>query len=914
MAKKKDKKASLSLLTALKSFDTSLDNEFQGYHTPSYVTNNLKHQLRAYQEEAFRYYHYERKAKAFAYNQQNHVLFNMATGSGKTDLMAALMLYLYQELGYQQFVFTVNTTSVLKKTIDNLTNPSSDKYLYRSPIEIDGRRIRIEAVKQFPLSPRENVIYIKLDTIQGIASDLFTQKENTMGLSEYEKRKTAILADEAHHYSASTKSEKEDEKSWERTIDLILNSHDENCLLEFTATIDLEDRKVFEKYKDKVIYQYGLDRYIKDGYSKDIRRIQSSNTDGDNMLNVILLSEFRRRYASELHGVQMKPVVLFKSPRVADSLAAEEKFHQLVDQLTKEQVLDFIQLNFNEKTEDFSETLYRTYSYYRSNEERLDEMVREMKRQFSRQRVLNANTTNMLENDQYHALNTLESPLNLYRVVFAVAKLTEGWDVLNLYDIVRISDTPSAKGTKASTNSEAQLIGRGARYYPFVLKGKKSYRRRFEEGSGDNLLLETLHYHTINEPQYLKNLYSSLNEMHLPTQADQKNPPIPVKVKSAFKKTKLYKEGNIYYNEVVEVADDYYDNLAKYGLDNQGDIYEEWKLATREVDYSAQTGIKDYENVHNIAVRLDKRLIYKAIDQNSFFHFDRLKNYLPLLTSREEFLGENWLNLSGRTLYATAPTTVSGRDLSQEDRLKILSGYLKEVEQKIKTGYRKAIGTNKFKGFAIREYVADYNKRVPNYDTGRMKLLETMPQHVSRKVYDKDDFFVYDSAVINQTEAQLVDRIRDRLVELKAAFDDVYLIRMDEAMHRESAKSEPLKLHQFDPHPREVHYEGFQPDFILLLGNDKKMLQIFIEPKGMNLLEKDQWKEDLLFYINEQEGQLIFEEKIDGLEIKGVSFYTMNDSRKAIDQVGHLALPEGFKSLSYKEPAIQEKLELDNLQ
>ncbi len=54
----------------------------------------------------------------------------------------------------------------------------------------------------------------------------------------------------------------------------------------------------------------------------------------------------------------------------------------------------------------------------------------------------------MLEKGQYEALNTLESPANLYRVVFAVAKLTEGWDVLNLYDIVRISNFQNTKGDK----------------------------------------------------------------------------------------------------------------------------------------------------------------------------------------------------------------------------------------------------------------------------------------------------------------------------------------------------------------------------------------------------------------------------------------------------------------------------------
>lgn len=61
----------------------------------------------------------------------------------------------------------------------------------------------------------------------------------------------------------------------------------------------------------------------------------------------------------------------------------------------------------------------------------------------------------MLEKGQYEALNTLESPNNLYRVVFAVAKLTEGWDVLNLYDIVRIEQ-------EAATNKNATMVERNS--------------------------------------------------------------------------------------------------------------------------------------------------------------------------------------------------------------------------------------------------------------------------------------------------------------------------------------------------------------------------------------------------------------------------------------------------------------------
>ncbi|MHC3849932.1 DEAD/DEAH box helicase family protein, partial [Streptococcus thermophilus] len=100
-----------------------------------------------------------------------------------------------------------------------------------------------------------------------------------------------------------------------------------------------------------------------------------------------------------------------------------------------------------------SSALELAYNYYLKNEDDLAKIVREIKQDFDPRNVLNANDTsgNMLEKGQYEALNTLESPNNLYRVVFAVAKLTEGWDVLNLYDIVRIEQ-------EAATNKNATMV------------------------------------------------------------------------------------------------------------------------------------------------------------------------------------------------------------------------------------------------------------------------------------------------------------------------------------------------------------------------------------------------------------------------------------------------------------------------
>ena len=400
--------------------EKDLFNAHQGYIIPEYINFNLSHTLRHYQDEALRNYHY---TKTQINPSPQHVLFNMATGSGKTDLMAGLILYLYQEYDYSNFLFTVNTNSVLMKTKDNLVNQNSDKYLYQDKIEIDGKQISIIEVERFPRIQQENTIYIKLASVQKVSDDLFVLKENTMGLSDYERHPVVILADEAHHYSASTKSEKEAENTWESAINKILNARNEqnqkNLLLEFTATVDFDKEVIYNKYRDKVVYRYPLSKFMFDGYSKQVKRIETSASDEDKMLNVVLLSQFRkyRAYSQGVSGT-FKPVILFKSPKVVISLEANKNFNQMIENLNVRDLSAFIKRQ-QLMDSNSSSALSLVYDFYLKNEADLSKIIREIKHDFDSRNVLNANDTsgNMLEKGKYQALNTLENPNNLYRVV-----------------------------------------------------------------------------------------------------------------------------------------------------------------------------------------------------------------------------------------------------------------------------------------------------------------------------------------------------------------------------------------------------------------------------------------------------------------------------------------------------------------
>lgn len=883
--------------------------EHASFEVPSYINENLLHTLRDYQNQALRNYHFTQN-----HIQPNpqHVLFNMATGSGKTDLMAALILYLYQEHNYQNFLFTVNTNSVLMKTEDNLVNTSSEKYLFNEKIEIDGNPIAIKKVERFPRLTQANTIYIKLSSVQKVSDDLFTIKEGKMGLSDYERHPVAILADEAHHYSASTKSEKDAENTWESAINKILNARNneeqKNLLLEFTATVDFEKEVIYNKYRDKVVYRYPLSKFMLDGYSKQVKRIETSASDEDKMLNVVLLSQFRK-YRAQSEGVtgNFKPVIMFKSAKVDISIAATKAFNTLIANLNASKLSDFIKRQQLLDSND-SSALELAYTFYLKNEDRLADIVREIKHDFDPKNVLNANdkSGNMLEKGQYEALNTLESPNNFHRVVFAVAKLTEGWDVLNLYDIVRI--TESAATNKNATMVEAQLIGRGARYYPFEIEGVKSYSRRFDgESSNKQLFLETLHYHTMNEPQYLKQLVGSLKQMDLPTGKDKQNPPIEIKVKSAFKRTDAWRNGKIYYNESVEVPDSYFDSLEKYGINHREDIQRYLNYGSREVDYRTIDLSQNTKSIH--VKKFDARYIKKALQKLDFYHFANLKKYLPQLKSMKEFIhGEKWLNADKLKLFLTVPKEYRSEALTADEILKVTIDLLKEYQVKIQSGYVKERGTNKFKGYPIKDYLSNYNKRVPEYDTTTQISGQ---QHIT--VHEMpEDFFIYEKAIVNNLEYELIERVKAYVKALKDKYKKaVYLFRMDENMHRESAKSEALKLHQYGKPtqadgktPSDVHLSGFQPDFILFLEDESDFyFQIFIEPKGMSgdRFVKELWKEELLTYMTTHQGEMEFVDDTVNVKVSGLKFYTKDDGQDTMKQLREMT---GISETQVQEEAL----------
>ncbi|MEN6500095.1 MAG: DEAD/DEAH box helicase family protein, partial [Rectinema sp.] len=389
--------------------DAASSMGFLKKEVPDSVAQNLnpKYELRPYQVDAFaRFFHcYKNDFPKKAYPL--HFLFNMATGSGKTLIMAGLILYLYEQ-GYRNFLFFVNSTNIIEKTKDNFLNPASIKYLFNQDIHIANRRVRVTPVENFEaVNPSD--VNICFTTIQKLHSDLTSEKENTITFEDFRKHRVVLIADEAHHMNVKTKAQGELFESWENTVERIFTHNEENLLLEFTATHDYATPAMVEKYRNKVIIRYDLLQFRNDRFSKDVVIVQSDFDQRERILQALILSQYKREVAAK-YRLNLKPVILFKAQRtIAQSQENKAEFHKLIDDLTAKHITRIRKSNI-----PLVQRAFRFFDEHRISDEQLAERL---KREFHPDFCLSVNDER--EKEDYQILiNTLEDKNNHIRAIF----------------------------------------------------------------------------------------------------------------------------------------------------------------------------------------------------------------------------------------------------------------------------------------------------------------------------------------------------------------------------------------------------------------------------------------------------------------------------------------------------------------
>jgi type III restriction enzyme len=837
---------------------------------PDYIYDNLAYELREYQKEAIGRYLFLKDKPEY-----NHLLWQMATGSGKTLIMAALILEMYMR-GYRNFWFFVTSTNIITKTIDNFTNSAAKKYQFAPKIEIDGRQVEIRQVENFDLNSND-YINIKFSTINILhqISQPEMMSENAVSLDDFSEMPLVLIGDEAHHLNAATKKEKDEESTWENSVQLVLKANPANRLFEFTATANLTNEAIARKYSDKLLYNYDLRHFRNDRFSKDVFT-QSIDIDLSEieriMLRTILISQYRKHIALD-NGINLKPVILFKSKGNTEnsrgtevSKGSYDKFNAMMRNLSEEQIRrEFETVDLSK--DDNSKIWHKTVKYFSNKETThataLQDLISELKIDFDvdTNRVLIHDGTNKRRDNQDKLVNTLEENDNPVRAIFAVNVLDEGWDVLNLFDIVRLYDTRDGNtdrngGYKPGngTISEAQLIGRGARYFPFQWKDTDKYRRKFDENEAEPLrAIEQMHYHCRHNSNYIYEIrhtliesgimanMSDMFEYDLIMKDEYKDVNSPFQQKSVFENAVLPKkdwrdtnikivENELIEQEILEIPDFTNDEpltirpasgemaeLQVFAPDKEGAS----NSSTEKVTYTT------------VAETIPAHILRFAINCNKNFTFDKLKIAYPKLESMTQFI-----ELLGKKEI----TVVGVKHFSPTILLQIAGSLLKNTELGVKTEQKKVYVTKHFEPMVVCERFSPYITRKAEKSDSEVGKSQNNPYNEKYRLdLSSQEWYVYNDNYGTSEEKSFVRWFADFVPMLKdSGWKEISLARNEKAVKLYSWFKDNLG-------------EGFEPDFVLFMKKDGIDYVYYIEPKGdwsydatHNNFGKEQWKEDLL--------------------------------------------------------------------
>ncbi|WQY50370.1 DEAD/DEAH box helicase family protein [Helicobacter pylori] len=797
---------------------------------PTHITSNLKKELRDYQKKAI--YNYLEKRQSNP--TQKHFMFEMATGSGKTLVMAALILECYKQ-GYQNFIFFVNSTSILEKTRLNFTDSVSSKYLFSENIHINDENTEIKSINNLNES-HNGTINIYFSTIQGLFS-LFTKaKENAITLEDLKDQKLVFLADEAHHLNTETKkklndSEASEKRNWESVVKLALEQNKDNLLLEFSATIPKE-KSVEEKYKNLKVITYTLKEFSEDKFCKNIYSLSYENKALETRFLGACVSSLYKELLAQHHNIEnFKPCILFKSERIEDSKENQERFNAFLENLSPLDLENFFHYSRNAFFKDAKNFFDK--QHYTPN------LTAFLQTKFKKSVQINTNNEKELEKGML-LLNSLEDRDNPKRVIFSVDKLNEGWDVLNLFDIVRLKNKASQK----DTTKDAQLIGRGARYYPFSYNDFKPSRIEFYQRKFDlfNPLsaLERLDYHAVYDSEFIAKLKEELRELGLGLIEKEKTT-IPLTPTKRFKcyyasNTKDKKKNlfNMDYSDPVEAT------LQSLHVPLFGFIVREKKVDFKEENKGDTT--------YYIPHTLDK------IPINYFLKALNLKN-LDFKTLKKAFKKHAFNNKVGFIeQYISSLKTNFHKNQKFDDNkilLKLATYIIENLKDTLlKEQDKPSVSALELKGFETHNKslsASEWEKDIPFYEWLLFKDMRKLDSDLERK---------------------FLGFINDHKEVLDKKFKEWCVLRNDHF----------TELKVFCNIENSPYYaQGFEPDFILFAQTHEDEFlgfTCYMEAKGEHLEPSNAWKKEFLEML--ENATLKSHNK--KLHLKGLPFFTLHNS------------------------------------
>ncbi|WP_341847680.1 DEAD/DEAH box helicase family protein [Helicobacter pylori] len=808
-----------------------------GIELPTHITSNLKNELRDYQKQAINNYLEKRQSNPF----QKHFMFEMATGSGKTLVMAGLILECYKQ-GYQNFIFFVNSASILEKTKLNFTDSISSKYLFSESININDENTEIKSINNLNES-HNNAINIYFSTIQGLFS-LFTRaKENAITLEDLKDQKLVFLADEAHHLNTETKkklndSEASEKRNWESVVKLALEQNKDNLLLEFSATIPNE-KSVKEKYENLKAFTYTLKEFSEDKFCKNIYSLSYENKELETRFLGACVSSLYKELLAQHHNIEnFKPCILFKSERIEESKKNQERFNTFLENLSPLDLENF----FNHSRNAF----FKAAKSFFDEQNHAPNLVALLQNKFKESVQINTNNEKELEKGML-LLNSLEDRDNPKRVIFSVDKLNEGWDVLNLFDIVRLKN----KANQKDTIKDAQLIGRGARYYPFSYNDFKPSRIEFYQHKFDldNSLsaLERLDYHAIHNSEFIAKLNKGLQDLGLGfIEKEKEKTTIPLTPTKRFKcyyasNTKDKKKNlfNMDYSDPVEVKlKSLHVPLFAFGV------------REKKVDFKEENkGDKTYYIPH----KLDK------IPLNYFLKALNLKN-LDFKTLKKAFKKHAFNNKVGFIEQYISPLKTNFHKSQKFDDNKILLKLAVYIIENLKDTLLKEQDEPSVSALELKEFethnkslsASEWEKDIPFYEWLLFKDMRKLDSDLER------EFLVF---------------INDNKEVLDKKFKEWCVLRNDHF----------TELKVFCNIENSPYYaQGFEPDFILFAqthSDEFLGFTCYMEAKGEHLEPSSAWKKEFLEMLE----NTTLKSHNKKLHLKGLPFFTFTNNNRTLN-------------------------------
>ncbi|WP_423750111.1 DEAD/DEAH box helicase family protein [Helicobacter pylori] len=796
---------------------------------PTHITSNLKKELRDYQKQAI--YNYLEKRQSNP--TQKHFMFEMATGSGKTLVMAGLILECYKQ-GYQNFIFFVNSTSILEKTKLNFIDSVSSKYLFSENITINDENTEIKSINNLNES-HNNAINIYFSTIQGLFS-LFTKaKENAITLEDLKDQKLVFLADEAHHLNTETKkklndSEASEKRNWESVVKLALEQNKDNLLLEFSATIPKE-KSVKDKYKNLKVATYTLKEFSEDKFCKNIYSLSYENKELETRFLGACVSSLYKELLAQHHNIEnFKPCILFKSERIEESKKNQERFNAFLENLSPLDLENFFHYSRN--------AFFKDAKNFFDKQKYTPNLTAFLQTKFKKSTQINTNNEKELEKGML-LLNSLEDRDNPKRVIFSVDKLNEGWDVLNLFDIVRLKNKASQK----DTTKDAQLIGRGARYYPFSYNDFKPsriefYQRKFDF-SNPLSALERLDYHAIYDSEFIAQLNKGLQDLGLGFVNEKQTIPL-----TPTKRFKCYYASNTKNKNKNLFNKDYTDPVEATLQSLHVPLFA-FGVREKKVDFKEENkGDKTYYIPHT----LDK------IPLNYFLKALNLKN-LDFKTLKKAFKKHAFNNKVGFIERYISPLKTNFHKNQKFDDNKILLKLAVYIIENLKDTLLKEQDKYSVSALELKEFethnkslsASELEKNIPLYEWLLFKDMRKLDSDLERK------FLVF----INDNKEILDKKFKEWCVLRNDHFTELKVFC--------NTENSPF------------YAQGFEPDFILFAQTHEDEFlgfTCYMEAKGEHLEPSNAWKKEFLEML--ENATLKSHDK--KLHLKGLPFFTLHNS------------------------------------